>query len=610
MADDLVTHSAPQPTEPLRPSEVAPPPAVVPVAPVSRPPSTKPPESKGTSREIVETIVFVVVLVLLLQTFVAEAFVIPTGSMAPTLYGYQKKVTCDQCGHEFAVNCSSEIEPQEGMPKSYIEGCVCPNCQFKKIWVTPADNDRGDPNGQQFRFESSPGHTVKFNVVSDDIPSWNSGDRVLVSKYPYEFSQAPNRFDVVVFRFPDNPQKHLSAINFIKRLLGLPFETIAIYQGNLYVTRALQPTWQPTERQKSAPDPRSPEMMFVNNQAALDRFDLDVTKGQASTDGFELIRKSPETLLAMRRIVFDNDKQPRDLKAAGVIRWDVDGLTPGAWKLDTPTENSFTRTESSDQMEWIKYQHRPVVRSNLEPAKNPTTVQPTLIRDALGYNSDIKNQRVFKEEYVAGKFWCTDLITECDVTHQGQGTFVLEVARGLDRFQARFDLTTGVCTLVRITADRTTGVEKESVVATQATRLHERKSQATKVRFANVDQRLTVWVNGMLPFDDGVDYKLSTDHESYDPNDRLRPTRIGAEKAPGLTVSHVQLWRDLYYWPSDQWGNDKVQTYYVQPDHYFCLGDNSAASHDSRGWGTVPQRLLLGRAVSVYWPPSRIRLIR
>jgi len=63
-----------------------------------------PPEHKDGLREIIETIVFVVVLVLLLKSYAAEAFVIPTGSMATTLYGYQKDVTCPQCGYDFPVN--------------------------------------------------------------------------------------------------------------------------------------------------------------------------------------------------------------------------------------------------------------------------------------------------------------------------------------------------------------------------------------------------------------------------------------------------------------------------------------------------------------------------
>ena len=57
-----------------------------------------PGDMKDGTREVIETIVFVVVLVLLLKTFLAEAFVIPTGSMAETLWGYQKLVSCPKCG--------------------------------------------------------------------------------------------------------------------------------------------------------------------------------------------------------------------------------------------------------------------------------------------------------------------------------------------------------------------------------------------------------------------------------------------------------------------------------------------------------------------------------
>src|SRR5690242_18510382 len=96
-------------------------------------PKSEAPATKDAFREIVETIVFVIVLVLLLKTFVAEAFVIPTGSMAETLLGYQKWVTCPQCGYEFPVNCSSEVDPQQGPPVEVI-ACTCPNCRFKEVW--------------------------------------------------------------------------------------------------------------------------------------------------------------------------------------------------------------------------------------------------------------------------------------------------------------------------------------------------------------------------------------------------------------------------------------------------------------------------------------------
>src|SRR5215213_12007616 len=85
---------------------------------------------RDPAREVVETIVFVVVLVLLLKLFVTEAFVIPTGSMAETLFGYQKFVTCPKCGHEFPVNSHDEVEPDQAGQMKDLTGCCCPNCRF------------------------------------------------------------------------------------------------------------------------------------------------------------------------------------------------------------------------------------------------------------------------------------------------------------------------------------------------------------------------------------------------------------------------------------------------------------------------------------------------
>jgi signal peptidase I len=48
----------------------------------------------------------------------------------------------------------------------------------------------------------------------------------------------------------------------------------------------------------------------------------------------------------------------------------------------------------------------------------------------------------------------------------------------------------------------------------------------------------------------------------------------------------------------------------VPPDSYFVLGDNSASSQDSRYWGFVPRKNVLGKALFIYWPFNRIRLIK
>lgn len=48
----------------------------------------------------------------------------------------------------------------------------------------------------------------------------------------------------------------------------------------------------------------------------------------------------------------------------------------------------------------------------------------------------------------------------------------------------------------------------------------------------------------------------------------------------------------------------------VPEESFFVLGDNSASSKDSRYWGFVPRKNILGKALIIYWPPNRIRIIR
>ena len=42
----------------------------------------------------------------------------------------------------------------------------------------------------------------------------------------------------------------------------------------------------------------------------------------------------------------------------------------------------------------------------------------------------------------------------------------------------------------------------------------------------------------------------------------------------------------------------------VPPHSFFALGDNSYNSSDSRYWGVVPERNVIGRGYFVYWPFS------
>jgi signal peptidase I len=554
-------------------------------------------------RDVVETIVFVVVLVLLLKLFAAEAFVIPTGSMAETLYGYQKMVTCPTCGDQFPVNAADEVDPQDKRKQAPVTGCKCRNCEqvirlvdLKREGRAPREGILHDPN-------------TNFNYVEITDPGWSSGDRVLVGKFFYDTPLSgldrPRRLDVVVFKFPgnsqekhngiipDGPQKNHTAINFIKRLIGLPGETIAIYGGDLYVLdKEKSPTYHETAPLK---DRWQKEFMHENDEEAKKLF---------AQGSFSIIQKPPRILLAMMRLVYDNDHQARDLKGMEWQRWEPRG--EGWETLDDSRAFQHSGDKDGPNGSWLEYRH--LLRDK--------GGKKTLITDFMGYNTYelgewTGTQWVIRAQpAISDGNWVGDLILECEVkVEKNEGKFVLELVKSGERFRASWDLSSddGRCTLTRQQGDK-----KEVTLESQPTKL---RKGTYRVRFANVDQRLTVWVDDSLPFDDGVTYKPG---ETMGPTELdLKPTRIGL-KGAAATVRKIKLFRDTYYTQppstvdvgienlgdSRTWKNLSypVRTLYVQPGHYLCMGDNSPSSSDGRSWGLVPQRLLLGRALMVYYP--------
>ena len=79
---------------------------------------------------------------------------------------------------------------------------------------------------------------------------------------------------------------------------------------------------------------------------------------------------------------------------------------------------------------------------------------------------------------------------------------------------------------------------------------------------------------------------------------------IYVNEAPLLDPRFSQRY---YYNRGDMGQEGKKIT--VPLDSYFMLGDNSASSLDSRFWGFVPKANVLGKAIVIWWPPQRIRMI-
>lgn len=69
------------------------------------------------------------------------------------------------------------------------------------------------------------------------------------------------------------------------------------------------------------------------------------------------------------------------------------------------------------------------------------------------------------------------------------------------------------------------------------------------------------------------------------------------------------LFSQRYYYNRGEFA-EEGRKIVVPSDSFFVLGDNSASSQDSRYWGFVPHKNILGKAMLIYWPPQRIRIIR
>ena len=78
---------------------------------------------------------------------------------------------------------------------------------------------------------------------------------------------------------------------------------------------------------------------------------------------------------------------------------------------------------------------------------------------------------------------------------------------------------------------------------------------------------------------------------------------INGERLIEPYVSHSDSWNVGF--PRDEYGPIKVP-----PGSLFVLGDNRDSSEDSRYWGYVPDKNLVGEVFLIYWAPWRVRIIR
>ena len=80
-----------------------------------------------------------------------------------------------------------------------------------------------------------------FLIINADVPPGSMertimpGDRFIGNRLAYLKSD-PERGDIVVFKYPDDESE-----NYVKRVIGLPGETVVIENGKIYINGSEQP---------------------------------------------------------------------------------------------------------------------------------------------------------------------------------------------------------------------------------------------------------------------------------------------------------------------------------------------------------------------------------
>jgi signal peptidase I len=425
------------------------------------------------------------------------------------------------------------------------------------------------------------------------------GDRILVQKLAYRAGD-PRRWDVAVFKYPGDTKT-----NFVKRIVGLPQETVRIRGGDV----------------------------FVRAGAAGD---------------FAIARKPPWKARAMLLLVHDNDYQPSQaLELGWPTRWQPDDPdSSGAWQ--TSSDYRSFETEGSAQGEtWLRYRHvvpLPGDWEQLEQGRLPPGEPraPRLVSDFYAGNTDCYTSSLGYELDPASGYvsphWVGDLAVQCTIDVRGDGgEAVLELVEGGRRMHCRIDVADGSA---RLSID---GLESFRPAASTPVR----GPGQYDLLFANVDDQLLLWVDGAL-----VEFASPT---TYDPleNTRPKPADLSpagiASHGAALSISDVKLLRDVYYiavggrdigmagfgplsdfdqssfpggWPTaegvtrflsdpdawDAFDERRSVEFPLGPDQFFVLGDNSAESKDSRLWPMegfpyyVSRDLLVGKVVYRYYP--------
>ncbi len=535
------------------------------------------PSASASTRETLTSLVIAFAMAFIFRGFVLEAFIIPTGSMAPTLLGAHMKFRSPQTGTDFDVGPWFYFNDQEHLPPLPVQGSP----QHPVIVHDPMS---GPP--------PAPGR-ARSGITSQHVGvPREAGDRIFVLKY-VEPIYRPQRFDVAVFKNPTQPEE-----NYIKRLLGLPGEQVALVDGDVFFRDATQAS--------NADNPWS-------------------------GPGWRIARKPRRMQRDLWYTLFDSVHAPHTHVADYRSPWRAASNT-GAWTIGRSRVYRY-QSDAPTAIFW------------------DTDSWP--IDDYLAYN---QSRQLMTRGAAPPRFPVSDLRMRLGVRFEregGQARAKLK-ARGHE-FAA--DITGDRARLLMRPEGEPDWVTIDSVELSDPLR----PGRVANIEFWHVDQSLWLFIDGRkvaggkergaydwnpserISFSTGrrLDDLLADAGNPFtrSVNGRManyREAQPSWEFSGGpFTLHRVALDRDLYFRAADYQSSNHsmagdpalathpASTPTLGPDQFFVAGDNSAASLDGRLWdeadawlldafphagvGVVPREVMIGKAFFVYFPSLQSR---
>ncbi len=312
-----------------------------------------------------------------------------------------------------------------------------------------------------------------------------------------------------------------------------------------------------------SPDKSKP--LSVKRLLAVGTGRLEIRDGDVFVNG-KIRRKSMRQLMAMRILVHDDRFRPRQ-----------DTPLPPRWQSSQPDSRwqttkdgyRFTPAHADDDahvddqsLDWLAYQQWTCWPHPSPPAER-TATGPIL--DHYGYNQGLSRGSLHRVR---------DLMISCRLQLDRQGQAMVRLSDGVEVFDLELTSDGRRCDLLR----------NGQRVCSAVGRL---PKQPVRLDFALCDQQALVSIHGRAT----IEYQFQRSGVK-------RGTQLLAFAAPWgqLGIGNLQVFRDVHYLGPRGASKWKAEAS-LRGDGVFLLGDNVPISTDSRSWGYLSRKELLGPVV-------------